>query len=198
MQTAVQAAELQPAATPWTEDWLAVVIGLLIFVLSLGVLGGADILGWVVTTSIWTDVSKALAPATKTYAGLGGVGALIATYVAMVVLMTAGAAALRLDVNRLALAFRALLSLGYLWAFLGHEPMVAGAWMGLAVKTDGAALASGGITEALILSNAAAQGINYQKGWILGTTAAIKVFIDIFIGIWAFILAYIWTRHINV
>ena len=76
--------------------------------------------------------------------------------------------------------------------------MVAGAWMGLAVKTDGAALASGGITEALILSNAAAQGINYQKGWILGTTATIKVFIDIFIGIWAFILAYIWTRHINV
>ena len=374
MQTAVQAAELQPAATPWTEDWLAVVIGLLIFALSLAVLGGADILGWVVTTSIWTDVSKALAPAAKTYAGLGGVGALIGTYVAMVVVMTAGAAALRLDVKRFALAFSVVFVLSYLcwivgsqanlavttpadlkkfgidwslkltneggfivallaglvvgnfapglarwlkdairpewyiktaivilggflgitaaeklslatslmfrglaaiieayliywavvyyiarkwfgfsreWAaplasgisicgvsaaiatgsairarpvvpimvaslvvifavvelvvlpfaaqaFLGHEPMVAGAWMGLAVKTDGAALASGGITEALILSNAAAQGINYQKGWILGTTATIKVFIDIFIGIWAFILAYIWTRHINV
>jgi len=83
-------------------------------------------------------------------------------------------------------------------AFLSHEPMVAGAWMGLAVKTDGAALASGGITEALILSTAAAEGITYQKGWILGTTATIKVFIDIFIGIWAFVLAYIWTTHINV
>jgi len=374
MQTAAQTAELETTVTPWTEDWLAVVIGLLIFVLSLGVLGGADILGWVVTTSIWTDVSKALAPAAKTYAGLGGVGALIATYVAMVVVMTAGAAALRLDVKRFALAFSVVFVLSYLcwiigsqanlavttpadlkkfgidwslkltneggfivallaglvvgnfapglarwlkdairpewyiktaivilggflgitaaeklslatslmfrglaaiieayliywavvyyiarkwfgfsreWAaplasgisicgvsaaiatgsairarpvvpimvaslvvifavvelvvlpfaaqaFLGHEPMVAGAWMGLAVKTDGAALASGGITEALILSNAAAQGINYQKGWILGTTATIKVFIDIFIGIWAFILAYIWTRHINV
>ena len=66
-------------------------------------------------------------------------------------------------------------------AFLSHQPMVAGAWMGLAVKTDGAALASGGITEALILSNAAAEGINYQKGWILGTTATVKIFIDIFI-----------------
>src|SRR2546423_6871096 len=96
MQTAAQTAELRTTVTPWTEDWLAVVIGLLIFVLSLGVLGGADILGWVVTTSIWTDVSKALAPAAKTYAGLGGVGALIGTYVAMVVVMTAGAAALRL------------------------------------------------------------------------------------------------------
>src|SRR5262245_11991275 len=76
--------------------------------------------------------------------------------------------------------------------------MVAGAWMGLAVKTDGAALASGGITEALILANAAAEGINYQKGWILGTTATVKIFIDIFIGIWAFILAYIWTTRIDV
>src|SRR6059036_1143461 len=42
-------------------------------------------------------------------------------------------------------------------AFLAHEPIVAGAWMGLAVKTDGAAVASGGITEALILSAAAAE-----------------------------------------
>ena len=31
----------------------------------------------------------------------------------------------------------------------------------------------------------------------LGTTATVKVFIDIFIGIWAFILGYIWTNHIN-
>ena len=34
--------------------------------------------------------------------------------------------------------------------FLSHQPMVAGAWMGLAVKTDGAAVTSGAITEALI------------------------------------------------
>src|SRR5207302_8752975 len=82
--------------------------------------------------------------------------------------------------------------------FLANEPMVAGAWMRLAVKTDRAALASAGITEALIMSSAAAEGINYQKGWILGTTATIKIFIDIFIGIWAFVLAYIWTTHIEV
>jgi len=83
-------------------------------------------------------------------------------------------------------------------AFLAHEPMVAGAWMGLAVKTDGAAVASGGITEALILSAAAAEGVNYAKGWILGTTTTVKIFIDIFIGIWAFILAWIWTTRIEV
>jgi uncharacterized membrane protein YadS len=81
--------------------------------------------------------------------------------------------------------------------FLSHEPMVAGAWMGLAIKTDGAAIAGGGITEALILAQSASEGVKYQPGWILGTTTTVKVFIDIFIGIWAFVLGYIWTNHIN-
>src|SRR5881394_1625116 len=50
-------------------------------------------------------------------------------------------------------------------AFLSHEPMVAGAWMGLAVKTDGAAVASGAITDALIRSRAlAASGVQYKEG----------------------------------
>jgi uncharacterized membrane protein YadS len=43
-----------------------------------------------------------------------------------------------------------------------------------------------------------AQGIKYQPGWILGTAATVKVFIDIFIGVWAFVLAWIWTKHIEV
>jgi hypothetical protein len=82
-------------------------------------------------------------------------------------------------------------------AFLSHEPLVAGAWMALSVKTDGAAVASGAITESFILANAAAEGVNYAKGWIIGTAATVKVFIDIFIGVWAFVLAYIWTTHIE-
>jgi uncharacterized membrane protein YadS len=81
--------------------------------------------------------------------------------------------------------------------FLWQEPLVAGAWIGLAVKTDGAAVAGGGITEALILAKSASEGIHYQPGWILGTTTTIKVFIDVFIGIWAFILGTIWTSYIN-
>src|SRR5260370_17855690 len=77
------------------------------------------------------------------------------------------------------------------------EPLVAAAWMGLAVKTDGAALAAGGITQSLIQAKAAAEGTAYQPGWMLTVTATVKVFIDVFIGVWAFILAYIWTNHIN-
>lgn len=360
-------------ARAMSDDWLAVWIGLGIFVLSLGLLGGADVLGWVVTTGVWTDISKALGSVSKSYSSLGGSGSLLATYVALLVVMTAGASALKADVTRFALGFTAVFWLSYCcwiigswanfavntpadmqkfgigwslkltaeggfivallaglfvgnftpafaewmkeavrpelyvktaivllggflgvtaaeklalatslmflglaaiicaylifwsvvyyvarvwfkfsreWAaplasgisicgvsaaiatgaairarpivaimvsslvvifavvellflpflaqvYLSHEPLVAGAWMALSVKTDGAAVASGAITESLILAKNAAEGINYAKGWILGTAATVKVFIDVFIGVWAFVLAYIWTTRIE-
>jgi uncharacterized membrane protein YadS len=81
--------------------------------------------------------------------------------------------------------------------FLSSEPMVAAAWMGLAVKTDGAAVASGAIADALIRSRAAAGGIHYEPGWLLTTTTTVKVFIDVFIGIWALVLAAIWAYSID-
>src|SRR5579883_3180155 len=357
-----------------SEDWLSVIIGLGIFTLGLASLGGADLLGWTVSTSVWTDPAKALSAVSKAYAGLGGLSALLATYAALLVVLGASAAALGQDVRRFAIAFTAVFWIAYAawivgsnahlaantpadlqkfgvgwslrltneggyiialvvglvianlfpafagwlraairpdfyvkiaivilggflavtaagrltlasslllrgvaaiieaylvywavvyfiarkwfgfpreWAaplasgisicgvsaaiatggairarpvvpvlvsslvlifavvevlvlpfvaqtFLWHEPLVAAAWMGLAVKTDGAAVAAGNITESLILAKSAAEGVHYQPGWILGTTTTIKVFIDIFIGIWAFILAHIWTTYINV
>jgi len=356
-----------------SEDWLSVIIGLAIFVLALIGVAGTDLLGWVVSTSVWSDLSTALGTTSKAYASLGGFGALVATYVAFLVVLSLAAAALKSDLKTFALAFTAVFWIAYAswivgsnahfaavtpaelqkfgvswslkltneggyivalivglvianflprvaetikeairpelyikiaivllggvfavtaagklgfatslllrgiaaiveayliyWAvvyfiarkwfgfnrefaaplasgisicgvaasiavggairarpfipvlvsslvvifavvevlilpflaqtFLAHEPLVAGAWIGLAVKTDGAAVAGGGITEALILAKNAAEGVKYQPGWILGTTTTIKVFIDIFIGIWAFILSYIWTNHIN-
>ena len=344
------------------------------FVLALAGIANVDLLGWAVTTSVWTDLGKALGRSSKSYASLGGVGALVATYVALLVILSVdGASRSKSDLKRFALAFTAVFWIAYAswivgnyanfaavtpadlqkfginwslkltneggyifalvagliianffprfaetikaamrpelyikiaivilggfiavtaagklnlasslllrgvaaiieayliywavvyfvarkwfgfnreWAaplasgisicgvaaaiatggairarptvpvlvsslvvifavvevlilpflaqtFLWHEPLVAGAWIGLAVKTDGAAVAGGGITEALILAKNAAAGIRYQPGWVLGTTATVKVFIDIFIGIWAFILGYIWTNHIN-
>ncbi len=356
-----------------TEDWLSLVIGLGIFVLALGGLFGLDVLGWVVSTSVWTDPGSALGTVSKAYAGLGGAGALLVTYLALLAVLSACAVALNLDVKRFAVTFTAVFGLAYAswivgsyahvaavtpadlkkfdidwslkltneggyvvallsglvianffprlaawlneairpelyikiaivilgaflavtaagklslatsillrgvaaiveayliywavvyyiarkwfgfnreWAaplasgisicgvsaaiatggairarplvpvmvsslvvvfavvevlilpflaqtFLWQEPLVAGAWMGLAIKTDGAAVAGGGIAESLIMAKAAAEGIHYQPGWILGVTATVKVFIDIFIGIWAFVLGYIWTNHIN-
>jgi uncharacterized membrane protein YadS len=82
--------------------------------------------------------------------------------------------------------------------FLWTEPMVAGAWMALAVKTDGAAVASGAIVDSLIRAKALAEaGINYKEGWMLMTATTVKVFIDVFIGVWAFILAVIWCTKIE-
>ena len=360
--------------SPVTEDWLAVVLGLSIFVLALAALVNVDLIGWVVTTSVWSNLSQALKATSKDFSSLGGYGALVATYLALLVVLSAGAALLGSNVKRFALAFTAVFWIAYAswvignfanfaavtpaeqqkfgvswslkltneggyifaliagliianffarfaeavkdavrpelyikvaivilggvfavtaagklsfasslllrgvaaiveayliywavvyfvarkwfgfnreWAaplasgisicgvsaaiavggairarpvvpvlvsslvvifavvevlilpflaqaFLSHQPLVAGAWMGLAVKTDGAAVAAGGITESLILAKNAAEGVNYQSGWILGTATTIKVFIDIFIGIWAFVLGYIWTNHINV
>ena len=83
-------------------------------------------------------------------------------------------------------------------AFLWTQPMVAGAWMGLAVKTDGAAVASGAIVDSLIRAKALAQtGVAYKEGWMLMTATTVKIFIDIFIGVWAFILAVIWCTKIE-
>jgi hypothetical protein len=71
--------------------------------------------------------------------------------------------------------------------------------MGLAVKSDGGAIASGAITDALIRAQALdAAGISYAEGWITMTATTVKMFIDIFIGVWAFILAYIWCAKIDV
>ncbi len=356
-----------------SEDWLAVLIGLGIFALGLLSTVGLDALGWVATTSVWTDPTIALAPVSKAYAGLGGGVSLLLTYLALLIVLSAGAAALGEDVKRFALAFTLVFVIAYAswfagaWArfaavtpaeqakfglswslkltseggfivaliaglvianlfptfaewlraavrpelyikvaivilgafiavtaagklnlasslllrgvaaiveayliywpvvyliarkgfgfsrewsaplasgisicgvaaaiatggairarpqvpvlvsslvvvfavievlvlptlataFMSHEPLVAAAWMGLAVKTDGAAVAAGGITQSLIQAKAAAEGIAYQPGWMLSVTATVKVFIDVFIGVWAFILAWIWTNHIN-
>ena len=81
---------------------------------------------------------------------------------------------------------------------LVSEPLVAGAWMGLAVKSDGGAIASGVITDALIRAKALADyGINYQEGWVTMTATTVKIFIDVFIGVWSFVLAVIWCTMID-
>jgi uncharacterized membrane protein YadS len=355
------------------EDWLALWLGLFIFVLSLGVFAGIDVLGWGVKTSVWIDVRKALSPFSKSYASMPGIVSLLATWVFMTVVMSICARMLGADTKKFlvgftlvfwisygcwlvgnnayiaattqpemkkfgigwamkltgeagfivalvaglvvgnffpgvasllkeatrpelyiktaivilggslgvvaaeqlglatAVMFRGLCAIveAYLiywavvyfisrkyfkfsreWAaplasgisicgvsaaiatggairarpvvpimvsslvvifavvellalpllardFLHQEPMVAGAWMGLAVKTDGAAVASGAIADSLIRARALADGIRYQPDWIMGATATVKVFIDVFIGVWAFILAIIWASFIE-
>src|SRR5258708_4253236 len=86
---AIKASEPLTLRAQLTEDWLAVVIGLLVFGAALVSVSGTDLLGWAVTTSVYTDVTQALSPFAKAYASLGGGGALIATYLSLLVVLSA-------------------------------------------------------------------------------------------------------------
>jgi len=356
-----------------SEDWWSVWVGLAIFFLSLGVLGGVDILGWAAKMDVWLDPLKALKPVSKGFEGFPGLAALVATYVFLLLIMSIGAHFLGANPKRFALGFTFIFWVSLLCWFLGHyayiaatpdkqqglgigwsmnltgeagfilalvaglavgnffpgltaklteaarpewyiktaivimggalgvkaaqstglasaiifrgfcaiveayliywalvyfiarkyfkfsrewaaplasgvsicgvsaaiatgaairarpvvpimvsslvvvfavvellllpflaqhflydQPLVAGAWMGLAVKTDGAAVASGAIADSLIRAKAlAVQGVDYKEGWILMTATTTKMFIDIFIGIWSFVLAVIWCAKID-
>ncbi len=102
------------------EDWLAVVLGLLIFVLALAALANVDLIGWAVTTSVWGNLGQALKATSKGYASLGGIGALIATYVALLVVLSGATALMRSDVKRFALAFTAVFWIAYASWVIGN------------------------------------------------------------------------------
>src|ERR1700730_12767784 len=96
-----------------TEDWLSVAIGVLIFAVALFSLSGTDVLGWAVTTSVYTNLTQALAPFAKGYAWLGGGASLLATYAALLVVLSIGGATLGADVRKFALAFTAVFAIAY-------------------------------------------------------------------------------------
>jgi uncharacterized membrane protein YadS len=84
-----------------------------------------------------------------------------------------------------------------LTAFWANEPITAGAGLGLVVKTDGADAAAGAILDELIRSKMAGAGIFWDEGWILAAAIMTKIWIDMFIGIWAFVLAVVWVYYIE-
>jgi positive regulator of sigma E activity len=55
-----------------SEDWLSLWLGLFIFVLSLFAFAKTDILGWGISTKVWTDASKAMSPVGKDYQTVKG------------------------------------------------------------------------------------------------------------------------------
>jgi len=75
---------------------------------------------------------------------------------------------------------------------LAWAPLAAGAWMALSVKTDGAAAASGAMADALISAV-----VPEAKNWVTATAITVKVFIDIWIGLWAFIMALWWVTRVE-
>lgn len=92
-----------------------------------------------------------------------------------------------------------LLVLPTLYTAVAPEaPIVNGAAMGMTVKTDGADAAAGAILDELMRANAQSNlGVNWEEGWILTAAVMTKIWIDMFIGIWAFLLAIIWVRNVE-
>jgi len=79
-----------------------------------------------------------------------------------------------------------------------NQPIVNGAAMGMTVKTDGADAAAGAILDELMVSKHLKKtGEHWEEGWILSAAILTKIWIDIFIGIWAFVLAIIWMRKVE-
>lgn len=77
------------------------------------------------------------------------------------------------------------------------EPIVNGAALGLTVKTDGADAAAGAILDEFMRAEAAARGVHWEEGWILAAAILTKIWIDVFIGVWAFVLALIWVYRVE-
>jgi hypothetical protein len=108
-----------------TEDWWAVWVGLLIFVLSLGALAGVDLLGWAAKFDVWRNAGKALRPVSADYGGLPGLASLALTYVCLLALLSFGARALRADVGRFAAGFSVIFWASAACLFLGHYAYIA-------------------------------------------------------------------------
>jgi hypothetical protein len=121
--TGLQAAS--PGAPTWTEDWLAVVAGLLVFVLSLGLATGHDLLGWAAAPKTWLQIGSSIRPISAAYAGYGHLALLIATYAFVLALMATGAALLQANVVRFAVAFTVVYWLSYLAWVLGNYAYIA-------------------------------------------------------------------------
>ena len=82
-------------------------------------------------------------------------------------------------------------------AVFPDQPIVNGAAMGMTVKTDGADAAAGAILEELMKArHYAATGEEWGAG-ILEAAILTKIWIDVFIGVWAFLLAMIWVYKVE-
>jgi uncharacterized membrane protein YadS len=78
------------------------------------------------------------------------------------------------------------------------QPIVNGAALGMTVKTDGADAAAGAILDELMVANHyRATGVQWEPDWILSAAVLTKIWIDVFIGVWAFILALIWVYKVD-
>jgi uncharacterized membrane protein YadS len=81
-----------------------------------------------------------------------------------------------------------------------NDPIVAGSAMGMAVKTDGADAAAGELLDEFMRAKVEKESggkIVWMPGVITTSAVMTKIWIDMFIGLWAFVLALFWVYKIE-
>jgi len=87
---------------------------------------------------------------------------------------------------------------GLYTTFALDQPIVNGAALGMTVKTDGADAAAGALLDELMIArHLQLTGEHWQVGWILSAAILTKIWIDVFIGVWAFLLAILWIKKVE-
>src|SRR5215475_11762098 len=124
-QSLAREADVAVPSQGWSEDWLSVAAGLLIFALALALLAGADLLGWATAPRTWLDIARAVRPSSATYAQVDGPVTLIATFTFALFVMTICAVLLRVHVVRFIVSFTVVFWLAYLCWMLGNYAYIA-------------------------------------------------------------------------
>ena len=87
---------------------------------------------------------------------------------------------------------------GVYTALFPDQPIVNGAAMGMTVKTDGADAAAGALLDELMIARHLQEtGEQWRSGWILSSAVLTKLWIDVFIGLWTFVLALVWVYKVE-
>jgi Conserved hypothetical protein 698 len=120
-----EATTLGGSAPGWTEDWLAVVAGAVVFILALALLFGGNLLGWATAPRTWLEIGKSVRPASQAYAQLDPTVLLLITYGFVLILMTIGAALLHRSIVKFVVSFTVVFWLAYLCWVLGNYAYIA-------------------------------------------------------------------------
>ena len=111
--------------TTISEDWLSLCLGLFVFVLSLGLFFGLDLLGWGVKTNVWMNISESISSISKNYEGMAGLVPLLLTCLFLLFIVCAGLKLISVKLQDLLIPFTIIFFISYLCWLAGHYGFVA-------------------------------------------------------------------------